>query len=85
MLIGTVETRKARKQHACWWCAEPVAIGENYVTWLWKDYGEVQRIKAHPECHEAWGTLPRDDCEVDFGDHCRGCCCQNGNCRCTKF
>jgi len=84
MLIGEVTAQTARKAHVCWWCGEQIEPGDEYTRWLWKDAGDVQPVKTHRECREAWSTLPYGENEVEFGEFCRGCTCERGACRCEK-
>jgi hypothetical protein len=49
--FGTMRMHKARKQHKCEWCGEPIEIGspcEHFVgTW----HNEFQDWRMHPECY----------------------------------
>jgi hypothetical protein len=47
------EWRKARKQHRCIWCGEPIAVGERYRHWRGKFEGDVMSNDWHKECDAA--------------------------------
>lgn len=44
------ETRTARKQHRCTYCAEHVEVGTQYERWMSVDDGKAFTNKMHPEC-----------------------------------
>ena len=47
------ETPKARKQHQCTWCYEPILIGEKYARERGICDGDPQVTKMHAECAAA--------------------------------
>jgi len=82
-----LETIKAaRKQHRCSWCAEHIAAGDTYIRWRWFDGGDANTVKMHPECVEAMERFLAEWGDDDFleGAFSRGCCCEHGNCLCSK-
>jgi len=83
-MIGSVTTPRARKEHECWWCGEKIRVGEQYSRWLWKESEDVEAIKVHPECNEAWAGSSDVEDGVPFGEFSRGCECQSGFCSCDK-
>ena len=44
------ETRTARKQHRCTYCAEQIEAGEQYLRWMSVNDGKAATNKVHPEC-----------------------------------
>jgi hypothetical protein len=82
MMLGDVSNPTARKEHVCFWCGEAIAVGESYFRWTWVSDAAVETIKTHPECREAWSTLPPGDDEVPFAEFSRGCTCERGHCVC---
>ena len=44
------ETRTARKQHRCTYCAELIEVGAQYLRWMSVDDGKAMANKMHPEC-----------------------------------
>ena len=53
-VIGYTIGKKARKRHKCFWCGDPIQLGEPYSYWGWASDGGVERIKVQPECEIAW-------------------------------
>lgn len=67
---STVEVKKSRRPHRCWWCGEAIEVGTAYVWWAWYEDG-FTRVKVHPECREAWHEMSREEgypVEVMFGE-----------------
>ena len=82
-MVGEVTTQKAAKEHDCWWCGELIFQHETYARWMWKDGKDLLTTKVHMECRKAWDSLSVDEArEVMFAEFNRGCCCENGDCRC---
>lgn len=52
--------KKARKDHYCNWCGQPIRAGESYKHWLWYDDGRRDTVKTHPECLEYLEKQERD-------------------------
>lgn len=50
MYCTPTETRKARKQHRCTYCAEQIEVGEKYYRWMSVNEGKAFTNKMHPEC-----------------------------------
>lgn len=50
MYCTPAETRKAKKQHQCTNCAEPIEIGTTYARWMSVDDGKGFSNKMHMEC-----------------------------------
>ncbi len=55
--------RRARKQHQCIWCGEPIEPGEDYMLEETLQYASIQARKWHPECLKAWHE-EADGCEL---------------------
>ncbi len=84
-VVGKNTSVRARVDHTCWWCGEPIRTGDVYVRWAWADGGVMSTVKCHPECSRAWDMLSCMDAEeVYFASYDRGCVCPNGNCSCDK-
>lgn len=45
--------RKARKEHRCIWCGEPISSGEHYHFQVGIFDGDFQNNKFHQECAKA--------------------------------
>lgn len=45
--------RRARKEHACFWCREPIAIGEQFRESRVAEDGRLDTWRIHPECDRA--------------------------------
>ena len=43
-------TRKARKEHKCVWCGEPILIGESHLVSTGTFEGRFQSNRYHDEC-----------------------------------
>lgn len=77
----------ARKQHDCWWCAEPILKGQRYARWTWAEDGVLSMVKCHLECRDAWRRLAHEEggeSYVDFGEFSRGCLCEHDRCECER-
>jgi hypothetical protein len=72
MLGDVVKVKKSRKPHACWWCGDEIEKGSSYVKWCWNSYDNLDTVKVHPECREAWSSLPYGENEVHFAEFKRG-------------
>ena len=44
------ERRRARREHRCGACPDPIAAGESHETWVWIDGGSALRVRAHAGC-----------------------------------
>lgn len=58
------ERRKARKEHRCTLCGEPIVSGTDYVydritPWDHEENDTFMNYRAHPLCHDLW---------IDIGD-----------------
>lgn len=85
--IGEQTVKAARKRHQCDWCNERIEVGGSYVRYLWKDAGDVQPTKLHPECRSAVSAMARlegSNFEWTPGEFARGCCCESGACECPS-
>ena len=60
-------TVRARRQHQCYWCGEPIEIGEAYK--------RLAFFGLHTECNDAWNRRECFD-KVSFGLHYRGRLCE---------
>jgi len=61
--------RRARKAHACIWCAEKIQPGETYKDEASVYYGDLQHLKWHLECRAAAEQFFREYGEGDFEPH----------------
>ena len=52
MYCTPAETRKARKQHQCMFCAETIKEGDEYSRWMCIDDGKSKANIMHVECLE---------------------------------
>ncbi len=53
---------RARKQHRCGLCGDPIAVGETHRHWTGKDGGEFVSSRQHLEClavtvHDKWDAI----------------------------
>ena len=60
--------RKARIQHRCIWCGQPILIGERYLDERSVYDGYIQRHRWHPEC-DAGSTEYFREGEETFDAH----------------
>ena len=67
-LLSSV-TRKARKQHRCIWCTEPIEMGDKYTHEKSVYDGYMQDHKWHPECLGANADYHREEGESEFEAH----------------
>lgn len=67
-LLGLTK-RRARKIHACIWCNEKIQQGETYEDEASVYYGELQRLRWHPECYAAAQVWFREFGEEEFEPH----------------
>lgn len=66
----SVTTPKARKQHRCIWCGEPILIGEKHVVFRNIFECQINTDRYHNECHDAMITCPREwDLDEGFTPH----------------
>jgi hypothetical protein len=68
------ETRKARKQHRCIWCGEPILPGETYAYVRGVFEGDPQSNHYHQECDkacDAWAAAEGGSCEFSPYDNVR--------------
>ena len=70
--------RRARKNHPCEWCLEPIEKGAAYFRWAWVDCGEADESKMHKECYSASMELIDIDGFICPGFHRRGGSCLQG-------
>ena len=52
---------KARKEHRCAWCHEPIVVGEVHHHYWGKYDGEMQSTRMHLECQEASNNSDLDE------------------------
>lgn len=82
--LGTA-VRSARKEHACYWCRDAIAVGEQFRESRVAEDGRIDTWRAHVECEAAearafaylGGYRNSDEpacCETDYdgGGHKRG-------------
>jgi hypothetical protein len=64
MMVFGLERVKARKQHKCTWCGQPIFKGEDYVKWNSVEDSWFTN-KMHGDCLEALDEEIRagGDCE----------------------
>lgn len=74
--FGKMTEPKARKDHGCSWCPEPIKKGEKYLRFSMLYEGEFVVEKKHPECNEAcnkhMNELNKQGGDIerfDFEDH----------------
>ena len=65
---------RARKRHTCYYCGEPILVGEKYDIWVGTYPGEgIITTRAHPECLDAVAGWEAGDHETfDPGSLARG-------------
>ncbi len=74
-VIGLTYVKKCRKNHSCFWCGETIERGSPYSWWLWVESGTIEKIKCHPECHDAWSDASEYEGDIYYcipGEHERG-------------
>jgi hypothetical protein len=54
---------KARKEHHCFCCGEPISKGSIYITRAGVGYDGFFRMQMHPECEKATSEWGPDDWE----------------------
>ena len=47
-----LENPKAKKEHFCDSCGDPITIGQTYYRWRSYDGGDAGTNKMHPECYD---------------------------------
>lgn len=60
------QIKAARKACRCYWCYEPIKIGDSKTTTAAVYEGEFQATNFHPECYKAlklWQDLYQDEYE----------------------
>ena len=66
------EIRKARKQHRCNWCGNPINKGEKYRYWVNVDGGAMMPGKAHIKCDQIFDAFYKkyhpdwEECTTEF-------------------
>ena len=55
---------RARKEHTCCFCGEPIPTGSKYDRLKVVDGGEFLTMAMHPECNLATKDWDEDDCET---------------------
>lgn len=76
--LGGISTHRARKQHRCVWCGEPIEVGTRHlVSVVLDDDRRFSRNRYHPECLWACHMDLEDSGEDTFMPHMhhRGCWC----------
>lgn len=90
---GEPTKRKARVEHACYWCGQPIEKGTHYIGWSNVSEGRWQNTKVHCECNDAWNEGMKRDWsyygeEVMAAEQKRGCLCSRwdeGECGCGEI
>lgn len=73
-----------RKPCVCSWCGYGIEVGEPKSSYIWRDGSDTGSENMHRECYQAMQETDPDDLHgVSFGDHSRGCNCQDGWCECV--
>lgn len=54
---------RARTEHSCFFCGEPIPPGSNYDRRTCVNSGEIVTMAMHPECNEA--TAEWDDMDYE--------------------
>ena len=68
--IGERRYPKARKQHSCAWCPEPIVAGEIHAAWTWVDRTPLT-VRVHLDCEAAMDRDPDLDPMEGLGGECR--------------
>lgn len=64
---------RARKQHRCFLCGEPICQNSEYDRRTGVERGEILTMAMHPECNEASSDWDDADWETfERGSLCRG-------------
>jgi len=80
----TKAIKATRKKCRCYWCGEPINIGEPKTTTALVWEGDFHADNFHPECHDAlvvWHNLPANKHEDEWpeqGSMQRGSTLQKG-------
>lgn len=61
---------KARKEHRCDWCWQPILVGELHRVASGHFDGYAYRLRKHWECSVASAEKP---CMADYNNPCDGC------------
>lgn len=70
-------TPRARKQHRCEWCPEPIEVGEKHARYVGIFDGDLQVTRMHTECLDASvRSDPATDAELCQERHDRGLDCE---------
>lgn len=59
--FGSYLYPRARKQHRCEWCGEPIPVGEKHTQYVGKWEGEFQNWRMHNECFDSADKEDRQD------------------------
>lgn len=71
MFYSDIKYHKARKQHSCNFCAEPILPGQTYASQFVTDGADTWYIKEHVHCHAIFQNrcnkcpFPDTDCFTD--------------------
>lgn len=92
----TEKVLRARKEHSCFLCNNPICSGESYIRQVAKDGGDIYSMSTHLKCKEiadfliGEGYLDNEYDYMDFNDACTdylrdNVCpnCKYWNCGCT--
>ena len=69
-------TQRARKEHTCQDCDQPINKGEVYVRQFIKDCGDGWTYKAHEDCHKVSWIIFRE-AGLSYGDEWLGMAVQS--------
>lgn len=58
------DTRRAAKVHQCFYCPQPIEVGEVHGYRTGVNYGDLGTMRFHPECDEAAAGWKREDYET---------------------
>lgn len=72
--FGEGSTVRARKEHTCGWCHDPIVVGEYHFRFVGKWQGEFQDWRMHSDCEDAHQN-ETDDGEICENAHQRGRTC----------